>query len=78
MKYPKEYLDEIKQRLKVSQVVGQTVKLKKRHRTINDILSIRSFIYFGGLTLIIILKFYIIVKKTLTSKIMKKNSKFQN
>ena len=30
MKYPKEYLDEIKQRLKVSQVVGQTVKLKKR------------------------------------------------
>ncbi len=30
MKYPKEYLDEIKQRLKVSQIVGQTVKLKKR------------------------------------------------
>ena len=30
MKYPKEYLDEIKQRLKVSQVVGKTVKLKKR------------------------------------------------
>ncbi len=30
MKYPKEYLDEIKLRLKVSQVVGQTVKLKKR------------------------------------------------
>ena len=30
MKYPKEYLDEIKIRLKVSQVVGKTVKLKKR------------------------------------------------
>ena len=30
MKYPKEYLEEIKIRLKVSQVVGQTVKLKKR------------------------------------------------
>ena len=30
MKYPKEYLDEIKMRLKVSQVVGKTVKLKKR------------------------------------------------
>ena len=30
MKYPKEYLDEIKQRLKVSQVVGKSVKLKKR------------------------------------------------
>ena len=30
MKYPKEYLDEIKLRLKVSQVVGRSVKLKKR------------------------------------------------
>jgi len=30
MKYPKEYLEEIKQRLKVSQVVGKSVKLKKR------------------------------------------------
>ena len=30
MKYPKEYLDEIKLRLKVSQVVGQSVQLKKR------------------------------------------------
>ena len=30
MKYPKEYLEEIKLRLKVSQVVGKTVKLKKR------------------------------------------------
>ena len=30
MKYPKEYLDEIQLRLKVSQVVGQSVKLKKR------------------------------------------------
>ena len=30
MKYPKEYLDEIKLRLKVSAVVGKSVKLKKR------------------------------------------------
>ena len=30
MKYPKEYLDEIKLRLKVSRVVGKYVKLKKR------------------------------------------------
>ena len=30
MKYPKEYLEEIKLRLKVSQVVGKAVQLKKR------------------------------------------------
>ncbi len=30
MKYPKEYIDEIKLRLKVSHVVGKTVQLKKR------------------------------------------------
>ena len=30
MKYPKEYINEIKLRLKVSQVVGKTVQLKKR------------------------------------------------
>ena len=30
MKYPKEYLDEIKLRLKVSQVVGKTIQLKKK------------------------------------------------
>jgi DNA primase len=30
MKYPKEYLDEIKLRLKVSQIVGKTVQLKKK------------------------------------------------
>ena len=30
MKYPKEYLDEIKLRLKVSQVVSKTVQLKKK------------------------------------------------
>jgi len=30
MKYPKEYIEEIKIRLKVSQVVGKSVKLKKR------------------------------------------------
>ena len=30
MKYPKEYLDEIKLRIKVSEVVGKSVQLKKR------------------------------------------------
>ena len=30
MKYPREYLDEIKTRLKVSTVVSKTVNLKKR------------------------------------------------
>ena len=30
MKYPKNYLEEIKLRLKVSQVVGKTVKLNRR------------------------------------------------
>ena len=30
MKYPREYIDEIKLRLKVSQVVGKSVQLKKR------------------------------------------------
>ena len=30
MKYPKDYLEEIKLRLKVSQVVGKTIKLKRR------------------------------------------------
>ena len=30
MKYPKEYIEEIKNRLKVSSVVGKTVNLKKR------------------------------------------------
>ena len=31
MKYPKEYLDEIKLRLKVSQVVGKYVKRLQNH-----------------------------------------------
>ena len=34
MKYPKEYLDEIKLRLKVSQVVGKTVQLKKEEKSL--------------------------------------------
>jgi len=34
MKYPKEYLDEIKTRLKVSTVVSKTVKLKKEVRSL--------------------------------------------
>ena len=36
MKYPKEYLDEIKLRLKVSQVVGKTVQLKKEVKSLLD------------------------------------------
>ena len=36
MKYPKEYLDEIKLRLKVSQVVGKIVKLKKEEKSSLD------------------------------------------
>ena len=34
MKYPKEYLDEIKLRLKVSQVVGKSVQLKKEVKSL--------------------------------------------
>ena len=34
MKYPKDYLDEIKLRLKVSQVVGKTVQLKKEEKNL--------------------------------------------
>ena len=34
MKYPKEYLDEIKLRLKVSRVVGKSVQLKKKGKRI--------------------------------------------
>jgi DNA primase len=34
MKYPKEYLDEIKLRLKVSQVVGKSVQLKKEAKNL--------------------------------------------
>ena len=30
MKYPKEYLDEIKLRLKVSQVEGKYIQIKKK------------------------------------------------
>ena len=36
MKYPKNYLEEIKLKLKVSQVVGKTVKLKKEARNLLD------------------------------------------
>ena len=34
MKYPKEYLDEIKTRLKVSTVVSKTVSLKKEEKSL--------------------------------------------
>ena len=36
MKYPKEYLDEIKTRLKVSSVVSKVVALKKEERSLLD------------------------------------------
>ena len=41
MKYPKEYLDEIKLRLKVSQVVGKIVQLKKEEKSLSDYLPLR-------------------------------------
>ena len=34
MKYPKSYLEEIKQRLKVSDIVGSKVKLKKEEKSL--------------------------------------------
>ena len=42
MKYPKEYLDEIKLRLKVSQVVGKTVQLKKEEKSSLDYLLFKN------------------------------------
>ena len=42
MKYPKEYLDEIKLRLKVSQVVGKTVQLKKRGKEFIGLSPLRT------------------------------------
>ena len=41
MKYPKEYLDEIKLRLKVSQVVGKYVQLKKEAKNLLDYLLLK-------------------------------------
>ena len=41
MKYPKEYLDEIKLRLKVSQVVGKYVQLKKEEKNLLDYLHLK-------------------------------------
>ena len=38
MKYPKEYLEEIKTRLKVSTVVSKTVNLKKEVKNMLDYL----------------------------------------
>ena len=38
MKYPKEYLDEIKTRLKVSTVVSKSVNLKKEEKNMWDFL----------------------------------------
>ena len=38
MKYPKEYLEEIKARLKVSTVISKTVNLKKEEKSLLDCL----------------------------------------
>ena len=35
MKYPKEYIDEIKTRLKVSTVISKTVNLKKEVKSLS-------------------------------------------
>jgi DNA primase len=42
MKYPKEYLDEIKTRLKVSTVVSRTVNLKKRGKEFLCVSTIKT------------------------------------
>ena len=41
MKYPKEYLDEIKTRLKVSTVVSKTVSLKKGGKSLLEYLHLQ-------------------------------------
>ena len=41
MKYPKEYLDEIKARLKVSTVVSKSVNLKKEVKSLLDCLLLK-------------------------------------
>ena len=41
MKYPKEYLDEIKSRLKVSTVVSKSVNLKKEEKNLLDFLLLK-------------------------------------
>ena len=41
MKYPKEYLDEIKARLKVSTVVSKSVSLKKEVKSSSDYLLLK-------------------------------------
>ena len=42
MKYPKEYIDEIKLRIKVSQVVSKTVQLKKEAKNLSDYLLLKT------------------------------------
>ena len=48
MKYPKEYLDEIKLRLKVSQVVGKTVQLKKEGKSslVYHLLKMKNSVFY--------------------------------
>ena len=72
MKYPKEYLDEIKTRLKVSTVVSKTVSLKKRgifNVSSNTAISKYKFaIYFSNL---------LNLDKTFVKKSNYKNIKFK-
>ena len=42
MKYPKEYLDEIKTRLKVSTVVSKSIVLKKRGKEFVGFISFQK------------------------------------
>ena len=51
MKYPKEYLDEIKTRLKVSTVVSKTVKLKKRGKEFVGLSPFKTAVSYTHLTL---------------------------
>ena len=44
MKYPKEYLDEIKTRLKVSTVVSKSVVLKKKYADEIDFAKAGAFL----------------------------------
>ena len=42
MKYPKEYLDEIKTRLKVSSVVSKSVTLRKKGKKFVDLSPLKT------------------------------------
>ena len=50
MKYPKEYLDEIKNRLKVSTVVSKSVSIKRILKNVDALLPIHSLESIENLT----------------------------